>query len=119
VEVELAEVEASLTEEHKKLATEYFDKLDDAGAIRFANDKEYRCKILKGLRDDPDNSTLLRPKTLWPEKSATPPPNGDDVYADFKKKVGVMVPGPAGASRRGVKTPAAGGKQQASWLNGN
>jgi len=117
VDEELTEVEASLTPEHKKLADQYLEKMDDEDAARVAGDKKTRLAFLKGLRDDPANKTLSRPKSLWDTEPKQTPQNEDDVYENLKKKIGVSPAGPASPSRRGVQPSKEPAKEQPGWLN--
>ncbi len=122
VEEELAEVEGSLTDEHKKLADEMLERMDDDVAARVASDKKTRLDFLKRLRDDPDNKTLSRPKSLWETPSKEPtPPSEDDIYDNLKKQMNSKVGprGPIGPSRRRSPSSKEPQKQQAGWLHGN
>ena len=116
---ELAEVEGTLTDELKKLANDYLEKMGDEDATRVAGDEKTRLAFLKGLRDDPAHKTISRPKTFWDKPKAPTPPGEEDVYAGIMKQIGVQPNGPASPSGRRGAVPKGPQKPRAKWLRGS
>ena len=119
VEDELAEVEASLTDDQWAVADGYLAKMDDDTALKYADDKKTRLEFLRGLKNDPALKPLSRPKSFRPQaaKPGESPQPQEDAYTALQRMLGRVVPGPNGraapsGSTAQAKTPAA------SWLNG-
>jgi len=122
VDEELAEVEASLTDDHRKLADEMLEQMDDEDATRVAGNKKARLDFLRRLRDDPENKVLSRPKSLWekPKPDENDSPTENDLYGKLKQQMESRVGprGPHGPSRRRGADKGKPQRPQADWMHG-